>query len=109
VFPTRGGRIERKASDEIHHGHRRRAIGFRHIATPIEKAPANQACCSGESDASNQDVSSAPRHSESACGGEGNKGFTERIAVVLVDRSASSSVVSTYPAPMTRFFKSGLG
>ena len=61
MFPARGKRIEREGLSKIHHGHDRPAIGLQHIATPIEKAPANQAGGSDESDTSNYEVPDLPR------------------------------------------------
>ena len=62
MLPARGERIQREGLSKVHHGHDRPAIGFQHLAAPAEKVPADQADGSGERDASNQEVSSAPRH-----------------------------------------------
>jgi hypothetical protein len=62
MSPTRGERIEREGLPKVHYGHDRPAIGFQHHGPPAEKVPADHADGSGERDASNQEISSTPRH-----------------------------------------------
>ena len=49
---------------EVHHGHDRPAIGLQHLAPPAKEVPSDQAAGGDERYASEQEVSSSPRHSK---------------------------------------------